>query len=157
MPTCVPGTINVFLSAPVFTFSASQRALVEQLVLAFPSEMTPIVGQQVTVTSSNATRSDVRTRVNLLVQRALVTSPRPECELVAKGIIQNQASGWVMNSSQSFIPNIANGTALSLQNLLDQAANPGSSVTFTCVPPGNGTRIGVDRDADNILDRNDTP
>jgi hypothetical protein len=28
-------------------------------------------------------------------------------------------------------------------------------VTFTCVPPGNGTRIGIDRDADGIPDRSD--
>jgi hypothetical protein len=150
------GTISVFLSAPVFTFNASQRALVEQLALAFPSEMNPIVGQQVTVTPTSATRTDVRNRLNLLAQRAVVTSPRSECELVAKGVIQNEALGWVMNSSQTFVPNVANGTALTLQALLDQAANAGANLTFTCVPPGNGTRIGVDRDADNVLDRNDT-
>jgi DNA-binding beta-propeller fold protein YncE len=150
------GTVAQFLSAAVFTLTAQQRSLVEQLALAFPSEMNPIVGQQVTVTPANATRTDVRTRLNLLVQRALVTSPRPECELVAKGVLQNESIGWVMNSAQSFVPNVANGTALSLQGLLDQAANAGAALTFTCVPPGNGTRIGVDRDADGTLDRNDT-
>jgi mono/diheme cytochrome c family protein len=149
------GTISLFLSAPVFSFSASQRALVEELAHAFPSDMNPIVGQQVTVTPANAARTDVRTRLNLLVQRAVVTTPRPECELVAKGVIQSQAAGWVMNSAQSFVPNIANGTALSLQALLDQAADANATLTFTCVPPGSGTRIGVDRDADGVLDKNE--
>jgi YVTN family beta-propeller protein len=150
------GTVSGFLSAPVFTLTATQRGLVEQLALAFPSEMNPIVGQQVTVTPANAARTDVRNRLNLLVQRALVTSPRAECELVAKGVIQNVAQGWVMNSSQSFVPDIANGTAVNLTTLLSQAASASAPLTFTCVPPGNGTRIGVDRDADTILDRNDT-
>jgi DNA-binding beta-propeller fold protein YncE len=150
------GTVSQFLSAAVFTLTAQQRGLVEQLALAFPSEMNPIVGQQVTVTPANSARTDVRNRLNLLVQRAVVTSPRAECELVAKGVLQNVAQGWVMNSSQSFVPDIANGTAVSLTTLLSQAASANASLTFTCTPPGNGTRIGVDRDADTILDRNDT-
>ena len=149
------GTVFKFLSAEVFTLNATQRAQVEQFVLAAPSEMNPIVGQQVTVTSANRTRSDVSGRLNLLVQRALVTSPRPECELVAKSVIQNVAKGWIMNSSQSFVPNSTTETALTLQQLLDQAGASNAAVTFTCTPPGNGTRIGVDRDADGVLDRND--
>jgi DNA-binding beta-propeller fold protein YncE/mono/diheme cytochrome c family protein len=149
------GTISLFLSAPVFTLSATQRGQVEQLVLAAPSDMNPIVGQQVTVTPANAARTDVRNRLNLLVQRALVTSPRAECELVAKGVLQNTAKGWVMNGSQSFVPNVSTETALTLQALLDQASAAGAALTFTCAPPGNGARIGVDRDADGLLDRND--
>lgn len=149
------GTIFKFLSAEVFTLTSTQRAQVEQLALAFPSEMNPIVGQQVTVTPANRTRSDISARLNLLVQRALVTSPRPECELVAKGVIQNVAKGWVMNGSQSFVPNSTTETSLTLQQLLDQAGASNAAVTFTCTPPGNGTRIGVDRDADGVLDRND--
>ncbi|MGH8569221.1 MAG: hypothetical protein ACREXU_14745, partial [Gammaproteobacteria bacterium] len=32
---------------------------------------------------------------------------------------------------------------------------PGGEITYTCVPPGSGRRIGLDRDADGILDGND--
>lgn len=149
------GTVSLFLSAPVFTLSATQRANVEQFVLALPSDMNPVVGQQVTVTPANAAQSDVRGRVNLLVQRASITSPRPECELVVKAVVQNNSVGWVMNSSQSFVPDAASAPALALQPLLDQANAAGATLTFTCVPPGNGTRIGVDRDADNVLDRDE--
>ncbi|HET7794352.1 MAG TPA: hypothetical protein VFL64_13295, partial [Rhizobacter sp.] len=147
------GTVFQFLSAAVFTLNATQRAQVEQFVLAMGSEMNPIVGQQVTVTPTNATQTDIRGRLNLLVARANITSPRAECELVAKGVIQNQSRGWVMNSSQNFVPNKASEAAVTLQGLLDQASAAGAPLTFTCVPPGNGTRIGVDRDANNTLDR----
>jgi hypothetical protein len=115
--------------------------------------MNPIVGQQVTVTPTNATQTDVRGRLNLLAARAAITSPRPECELVAKGVIQSVPKGWVMNSAQSFVPNKANEAAVTLQGLLDLASAASAPLTFTCVPPGNGTRIGVDRDANNVLDR----
>jgi len=150
------GTVSQFLSAAVFTLTAQQRGLVEQLALAFPSDMNPIVGQQVTVTPANAGRADVRARLDLLVQRAIVTSPRVECELVAKGVIQNEARGWVMNANGNFVPSIASGAAVSLQTLLADATTANAALTFTCAPPGNGTRIGIDRDADGTLDRNDS-
>jgi hypothetical protein len=32
---------------------------------------------------------------------------------------------------------------------------PQGEITYTCVPPGSGWRIGLDRDEDGILDGND--
>jgi YVTN family beta-propeller protein len=147
------GTVFKFLSAAVFTLNTTQRANVEQFVLAMNSEMNPIVGQQVTVTPANASQSDITARLNLLVSRARVTSPRPECELIAKGVISGQQRGWVMNASQQFVPNKSGEAAQSLSGLLSQASTAGAPLTFTCVPPGNGTRFGVDRDANGTLDR----
>lgn len=71
-------------------------------------------------------------------------------------MIQNISKGWVMNGSQSFVSDAGSEPALPLQGLLDQVTAAGTTMTFTCAPPGNGTRIGVDRDADNVLDRDDT-
>ena len=149
------GSVNLFVSAGVFTLTPTQRGQIEQFVLAFPSDLSPIVGQQVTVTPASAGRADVQGRLALLVQRAQVTAPRPECELVAKAVLGAQASGWVMNASGSFVPDITGGAAVSLQVLLNQAAAASAAVTFTCVPPGSGTRIGIDRDADGVPDRSD--
>ncbi len=75
---------------------------------------------------------------------------------VGGAVIQSRSVGWVMNSAQNFVPDDAAAPAVSLTTLLSQAAAAQAPVTFTCVPPGNGTRIGVDRDADNQLDRNDS-
>jgi YVTN family beta-propeller protein len=148
------GTLVQFFSEDVFNaLSTTQKQQLEQYVLAAPSEMNPIVGQQVTVTPANASQADVSGRLNLLVARALVTSPVKECELVAKGVISGQARGWVMNSSQQFVPNKASEAAVTLSGLLSQASAASAPLTFTCVPPGNGTRIGVDRDANGTLDR----
>ena len=36
-----------------------------------------------------------------------------------------------------------------------QADVPGQERTYTCVPPGSGLRMGIDRDADGCLDGDD--
>lgn len=148
------GSIFEFLSEDVFTLNDADTRLVEELSLAFPSEMNPIVGQQVTVTAQNRSRSDVTNRVNLLVERALVTSPVPECDLVATTAIQGNQVGFVMNDQQSFVASDSNIAATNLTGLLDLAQANSASVTFTCTPPGNGTRIGVDRNTDGVFNNN---
>jgi hypothetical protein len=35
------------------------------------------------------------------------------------------------------------------------AAVSGQALTYTCVPPGSGVRIGTDRDEDGSLDRDE--
>jgi DNA-binding beta-propeller fold protein YncE len=147
------GSVFEFLKARVFSLNNTQRDQLEQFVLAMPSNLNPIVGQQVTVSAANATKADITARMNLLVQRALVTSPRPECELIAKSDINGEPRGWVMNNTQSFVPDRASESPVTLPALLSQVTNAGSAVTFTCVPPGSGTRMGIDRDGNGVLDR----
>ncbi|MBX3618710.1 MAG: hypothetical protein KF891_01780 [Rhizobacter sp.] len=148
------GTLVQFLGERVFAaLSNTQRQQLEQYLMASPAEMNPIVGQQVTVTQANAAQADVTARLSLLVSRAQVTSPLPECELVAKSVVGGVPRGWVLNSAGSFVPDKSSEPAITRAALLAQTASAGSPVTFTCVPPGNGTRVGVDRDANGRLDR----
>lgn len=149
------GTIANFLDENVFTINADERLMMQELALSAPSDMNPIVGQQVTVTEANRSRSDVRNRVNLLVERALVTRPVAECDLVADGIVDGSAVGWVMNVNQGFVPSSSDMTATTLDGVLDLVIGKGGTVTLTCVPPGNGVRIAIDRDLDTVRDNND--
>jgi hypothetical protein len=131
--------------------SADTRAKLQEFVLAFPSNLDPVVGQQITVTPTNAAQADVTDRLNLLVSRAKVTTPRPECELVVKGVIGGAARGWVhARGSDSFVSD--RGDSSSLTSLLSQARSANAPLTFTCAPPGNGTRMGIDRNADGKPD-----
>ncbi|HET7793188.1 MAG TPA: hypothetical protein VFL64_07370, partial [Rhizobacter sp.] len=148
------GTLVQFLGERVFAqLSATQRAQLEQYLMASPAEMNPVVGQQVTVTQANATQSDVTARLNLLVARAKVTSPLPECELIAKAVVSGVAKGWVLNSAGNFAPDKSTEAAVTQAALIAQTATAGAPVTFTCVPPGNGTRAGVARTGGSKLDR----
>lgn len=137
------------------------RRDVEQFVLAFDSDLAPIVGQQVTLTSTN---SAVATpRINLLVARAaanftsqIVGAGVKECDLVAKGTVGGVRKGWVGNgaASPTFTPDDG-GAAISLASLTALAATPGQELTFTCATPGSGTRVGINRDRDVRLDGQD--
>ncbi len=56
---------------PIVNPDATRRDVV-QFMLAFDSDLAPVVGQQVTLTSGNA--SAVNSRIDLLIQRAKATS-----------------------------------------------------------------------------------
>jgi YVTN family beta-propeller protein len=117
---------------------------------SFPTESPPITGQQLTLTNSNLAAA--QSRIDLMVKRAQVDSPVPECDLVAKGVIDGAARGWVLARSANFVPDRSAEPALSpasLAGLVDEAEE---RLTFTCTPWGSGARIGIDRDLDGILD-----
>ncbi len=148
------GSVNEFLNALVFLpVSAANRANLQEFVLAFPSDVAPVVGQQVTVTPANASQADVKARLDLLISRAKITSPVPECELVAKAVIGSTNRGWVHSrTSDTFVSDRKSEGAVNLTNLLSLASTNSSPITFTCAAPGNGTRLGISRKADGTLD-----
>ena len=113
---------------------------------AFPTESPPITGQQVTLTSDN--QAAVAARLDLLVERGLVETPIPECDLVASGVIDDVSRGWVLLQDGSFQPDRVLDPNLSRTELEELVDSPGDRVTFTCTPWGSGERIGIDRDED---------
>jgi hypothetical protein len=152
----VVDTVDRFLSAIVFRNNllgpgvgipdAQTRRNLEQYVLAFDTDLAPIVGQQITLTNTNSTV--VNPRVDLLIARArapfnskVLGGAVTECDLVAKvafggrvhGYLYEVASGtWDPDDGS---PNIADST------LRAMAATSGQEVTYTAVPPGSGRRI----------------
>ena len=115
-------------------------------MMAFDSNLAPVVGQQITYRAGSASAA---ARLDLLEARAAAG----ECELVAK------ATGWFgittgfwltggqWRADVSWLPRLADAD---LRALVGGA--PYGGATFTCVPPGSGARIGIDRDADGWAD-----
>jgi len=135
-----------------FVFDTPQaKANVIDFVFAMDSELAPIVGQQVTLTPANGEHAATLDRINLLVDRAGVTTPRPECDLVVRGVVGAEQRGAVMNDDGTFDTDKVDEAGLSLNQILDLGRASGNSMTFMCVPPGQGRRIGIDRDADQAL------
>ena len=116
----------------------------------FPTESPPVTGQQVTLTDSN--RAQAAARVDLLVERALVEQPVPECDLIVKGVVAGSARGWSMMQTGHFRSDVATESQLSRTELEAQLDDAADRLTFMCVPWGSGDRIGIDRDLDGILD-----
>jgi YVTN family beta-propeller protein len=155
---------NVFAgitpSAPGTGFqNDTQRRQAEAFVMAIDSNLAPIVGQQITRTSSNGATVDPR--ITLLIARAnagfssLEFPNTKECELTAKAKIGSRVKGWLLNvATGTFTPDDG-GAAISDTSLRNLAATAGQEVTYTCVPPGSGTRVALDRDLDGRLNGQD--
>ena len=122
------------------------RRQVEQFMLVFPTNLAPIVGQQITLDSGGAGGG----RVDLLIQRATAG----ECDLVVKGVLSNVQRGWLLDKATGKFRSDRTGDAEVIDaDLRRQAATAGQELTYTCVPPGSGVRIGIDRDEDGFPDR----
>jgi hypothetical protein len=145
-------TLTRFLGARVFQFPGgdAQRRDVAEFVLAFESDLAPVVGQQVTRSAANAATAD--RRIDLLLARAAVTAPRPECDVVVRGVAQGRARGWLRLPDGRFRSDRASEPLLGDAQLRALAASPGQELTYLAVPPGTGTRIGLDRDGDGAFD-----
>jgi len=136
-----------------FPGGPAQRRDVSNWVMVIDSELAPVVGQQVTVTAVNSPQ--VLDSLSNMVVRSQIIQPRPECDLIAKGVLAGEARGWVMNSNGQFTGDRASETPYSIAQLFQIARTAGQEVTFTCVPPGAGIRMGIDRDEDGIYDRDE--
>ena len=137
-----------------------ERREVEEFLLAFDTDLAPIVGQQVTLTSTNA--QAVAPRVDLMIERAqtgfdLLNQPQAtECDLIVKGTINDTTRGWFMdNDTGQFTSDRIGEPSLTNTALRELSAQQGHELTYTCVPPGSGRRMGIDRDDDGMVDGSD--
>ncbi len=111
-------------------------------------------GDECVVPSSCITPT-VQSRIDLLIAGA-ETFPTGECDLVVKGTVTGEARGWRYRpATEDFQSDRAAETPLSDAQLRTLTGAPGQELTYTCVPPGSGVRIGIDRDDDSFFDRDE--
>ena len=117
-----------------------QRRDVEQYLLAFDSDLPPIVGQQVTLRADNA--ESAGPRVDLLVERGqtrfvsrVLGAGARECDLVARVVVSGRSLTYKLQPDGLFEPDDASAS-LSPADVRALAATPGQEVTFTCLPFG---------------------
>jgi DNA-binding beta-propeller fold protein YncE len=152
-------TLFRFLTATVFrpqpagigfpeTDPDATRRDVEQFLLAFDSDLAPIVGQQVTL--SQADRQTAGPRIDLMIQRAeapfiskALGGEVKECDLVANVMLGGRVRNFLYDPvARKFISEDGK-IRLSDIALRAIAAEPGQEVTYTCLPPGSGSRIAL--------------
>ncbi|WP_226468494.1 beta-propeller fold lactonase family protein [Luteimonas panaciterrae] len=125
-----------------------------KFIMAEDNGLAPAVGQQFTL---NQLSAGAVSRVDLLVDRALAhTRPGAEkvkrCELIANGLIYGKSYSFLLQDNGEFATSDSGIPTFSESGLRSLAVEPGNSVTYTCVPPGAGTRMALDRDEDGIPD-----
>jgi YVTN family beta-propeller protein len=124
------------------------RHVISDFVLAFDTNMMPMVGQQVTLTDSNA--STVSARIDLLEAQAAAGA----CDAVAQGLIGDLTVGFVM-ANGAWVPDLAELPPIPDAVLRKLVHHHQDALTYTCVPPGSGFRIGIDRDGDGYANRDE--
>jgi DNA-binding beta-propeller fold protein YncE len=151
-------TLFRFLTATVFNPSATTgfpqknpdqtRRDVENFILAFDTDLAPIVGQQITLTGTNG--PNAAGRIDLMIERAgspFISKalndggPVMECDLVARVVQNGVLTSYLYDpASNEFVT--ANGTIrVSDVYLRDLAATEGQEVTYTAATPGSGQRL----------------
>ena len=162
-------TIFSFLQGSVFNnqgdvgFNGGQRQRrdVEQYMFAFESDLAPIVGQQITLSASST--AAMKARLNLLEQRSaspftskILGGPVTECELIAKGVVGGAERGYLFRPNRrDYRSDRASEAPVSAGRMRALARQAGHFLTFTCVPPGSGVRMALDRDEDGVFDRDE--
>jgi hypothetical protein len=149
-------TVFRFLSSSVFSVDPTEQDNLEAFIMAFDSDLPPFVGQQITRTSTNGATVDGR--INAMIAAASAAYPSKmlgpgatQCNVIVKGIIGGQQRGGVLipggliQTDDGGAP-VPEGTIRALSNVA------GQELTYSCVPFGSGTRMGVDRDLDGFFD-----
>jgi YVTN family beta-propeller protein len=129
------------------------RRDVEQMILAFETDLAPIVGQQITLNPRNG--AVVGPRIDLLKARAAVpfnskaiAGAATECDLVAMLVLFDRPKGFLYNpTTQMFVAGDGSNISLSDSALRLLARLPGKEITYTCVPPGSGPHFAQPRSA----------
>ncbi len=117
---------------------------IAEYILVYDTNLFPVVGQQVTLTADNV--ATFAPRIALLEAQALAG----QTDLVARGRYFTQEHGFTFANGQwnADVSSLSPVTDASLR----QFAAMFGPLTFTAVPPGEGWRVGVDRDGDGYGD-----
>lgn len=147
-PFVPPGTPGVppEVAAALNVQGVQLRRDLEQFMLAFDSNLAPIVGQQVTLTRENGALAGPR--IDLLLARA----EAGECEVVVKGRSGRREEGYLYLGGGLFASDRSCERPIGDARLRDRAGKRRSELTYTAAPPGSGRRMGIDRDRDGFLD-----
>jgi hypothetical protein len=123
-----------------------QRSDVESFLLAFDSDVAPIVGQQITLDPNNA--SVVGPRIDLLIARAMTPFTSlslggqvTECALIATAPVNGRVMTFVLQTNGSFLADTG-AVSLTDQALRSMAITQGIAITYSCLPPGWAPQAG---------------
>ena len=136
-------TLDNFFRDPVFLFPPPAdvtRRQVTAFVLAFDTDLLPVVGQQVTWRPGAS--SAIEDRFALLRSQALAASPRRACDLVARITADGTAYSALLQADGNWALR-GGGTRSEAQ--LKELASVAQPLTVTCLPPGSGRRAALDQ------------
>jgi DNA-binding beta-propeller fold protein YncE len=145
------GSLFEFLSLPVFqnlSTDTVRKRNVAAFLLSFNTGTAPAVGYSRTVTAANVDAPAVDGDWSTL-ERVATTAG---IDLVLKGTIDGERRGLVYRPTTNDYRSDRTGVGPFTRAQLREKIAAGDRLTVMGVPPGSGTRMGIDRDVDGILD-----
>jgi hypothetical protein len=154
-------TLFRFVSSSLFDINNNEQSQVEAFMIAFDTDLAPVVGQQITLTATNA--GTAGPRIDLMLTRCgtgfaskilvdLNGGPVKECDLIAKLAQGGNPRGYVYNVADAKFEPDDGGVAITDTALRALAGTANQEITYTAAPPGSGYRMGINRDLDDHLD-----
>ena len=141
---------------PVFpAFTTPEKDAIAAFLKAWDSGLSPLVGAQWTLRADTVGQADAV----LDLYEAQAKPPAGHVDLIVKGF--RVEAGTLLPRGAHFRVNPLNGswaygfdtTGFASRGQLKSLAASGlATFTFTCVPPGTGERLGLDRDEDGSWD-----
>ncbi len=162
-------TIARFASEPVFFTSGNQDlADLTAFIMCFSGSDLPLGANNTPLLGPGTASKDVPASVgwqttvlngaavppaqSQLISSMITLAQANKVGLVVKGVVGGEQRGFVYRSTSSQFQSDRSAQILSPASLLALAA-PGGELTYTVVPKNTETRIGVDRDENGTLDR----
>lgn len=125
--------------------AAPMQRDVEQFLLAFDTDLAPIVGQQITF--GPLTASSAGSRIDLLKSRArasftskVLGGTVKECDLVVRMPGSGGMIGYLYDPATDRFK-ASNGSSITDAQLRTNALAGGREATYTCAVPGTGSRV----------------
>jgi hypothetical protein len=144
-------SLFVFLSRPVFgnvSTNATKKNNLSAFVQCFDTGTAPAVGHTRTLTAANVGSPPVANDWTTLEGQAAANN----IELIAKGVLDGQLRGLLYRPATNDYRADETGIGPFTRAQLVQRIGAGGILSVMGVPPGSGTRMGLDRDMDGILD-----
>ncbi len=139
---------NVFV-ALVAPLVGEELPDLRAFLISFPTGTPPCVGRQLSVDADG--HADAAAAVGALIREA----DAGRCDLIAKGVRGDTAVGYVYDPLAAAFVADSVAEPPRAESELRAALGPGDVLTYTAVPRGSGRRLGIDRDRDDCLDRDE--
>ena len=138
-----------------FTFAPGpqgnqQRLDIEAFLLSFATDTHPSIGRQLYLDGANSNSAGTLSTVSQFLTLANANS----VGMIAKGKINGIQRGWTYVSSSGIFQSDRAAETIT-EASLRALATVGGEITYTLVPVGTERRMGIDRDADGALDRDE--
>jgi hypothetical protein len=141
-------TLFEFLDFPGFNFANDQEKVdVEAFLFAFSGDTHAGIGAQATVGGPGPDQAALRDHL------ISIDSSDFRVVTIAKGIVSGETRGFMHVGGGTFQSDRSLETFTTTD--LDAASGPDAAITYTLVPQGTQTRLGIDRDLDGVLDRDE--